>query len=128
MGNGIPLTQSGGSIPDKLFLRVSVLDVDQDSEVLTDAEEAELGSLPYSADGDNDGLSDLEELFTYQTNPISSDGVSDPDEILVNFTNPITATDANGDGIPDDFEKHFFQVTSSLPARSHSLGPIMPVF
>ena len=110
MGTAISLTQSDGSIPGKLFLRISVLDVDQDSDTLTNAEEAELGSLPYSADGDNDGLSDLEELFTYQTCPITrdsdGDGVTDWDEIRVNFTNPLSATDADEDGIPDDFEKH----------------------
>ena len=122
----ISLSQSDGGIPERLFLRVSVLDIDQDSDTLTNAEEAELGSLPYSADGDNDGLNDLEELFTYQTHPVSrdsdGDGVSDPDEILVNFTNPLTAADADGDGIPDDFEKYFAKQLLVYQADSSAWG------
>ena len=107
----IPLTQPDGSIPEKLFFHVSAEDTDTDSDTLTDYEENQLGSSPYSADGDYDGLSDPDEFFIYQTNfnlaDSDNDGVTDGDEILFNFTNPLSATDADEDGIPDDFEKHF---------------------
>ena len=42
--------------------------VDNDSDGLTDAEEVELGSDPYSADTDGDGLPDLTEVNA-GTNP-----------------------------------------------------------
>ena len=107
----IPLTQPDGSIPEKLFFHVSAEDTDTDSDTLTDYEENQLGSSSYSADGDYDGLSDPDEFFIYQTNfnlaDSDNDGVTDGDEILFNFTNPLSATDADEDGIPDDFEKHF---------------------
>jgi Bacterial TSP3 repeat len=85
IGTSIPLTQPDGSTPGALFWRVTIADEDTDSDTLTNAEEAELGSRPYSSDGDNDGLSDIAELFTYHTNSNSpdtdGDGITDGDEI-----------------------------------------------
>ena len=115
-GNGsaiiesFPLTWPDGTIPERNFWRVTVTDQDNDSDTLTDTEETELGSSPYSSDGDNDELTDLAELFTHYTNPMSADGdadgISDSDEILIDFTSPYFAFDNDSDGIPDDYERH----------------------
>jgi hypothetical protein len=110
-GLNIALTQPDGSIPPKLFFRLSVEDKDTDGDTLTDYDEIRLRSSPNSTDTDQDGIGDRDELLLHHTDLIAADsdhdGVTDGDEILVNFTNPLTATDADRDGIPDDFEKHF---------------------
>lgn len=89
IGNGaemeynLPLTQHDGSIPERLFCRVTVEDVDTDLDGLTDAEEYALGTNPHLADSDGDGWNDLVEI-TNGTSP----------------TNP----DTDGDGIPDNID------------------------
>ena len=86
IGNGsrvaynIPLTQPDGCIPDSVFWRIKIEDVDSDGDGLTDAEEYALGTNPHLTDSDGDGCSDLTEIL--------------------NGTSPTNA-DTNGDGIPD---------------------------
>jgi hypothetical protein len=46
---------------------------DADSDGLTDAEEALLGTNPLLADTDNDALGDYEEVNIYKTNPLNPD-------------------------------------------------------
>ena len=79
------------SYTDKRFWRVSVGDVDSDSDGLADAEEHQLGSNPGLLDTDGDGLTDSEEveIGTDPTNPdTDGDGLedgtdADPKEILI---------------------------------------------
>ena len=56
---------------------------------------------------DNDGLTDLEEIETYPTDPLNpdsdKDGLSDFDELLTHFTNPLEV-DSDKDGYTDSFE------------------------
>ncbi|HMB65274.1 MAG TPA: CAP domain-containing protein, partial [Patescibacteria group bacterium] len=58
---------------------------DSDGDGLTDWEEKELGTDPYSRDTDKDGLSDYEEVYIYGTDPKDSDtdkdGMSDGEEV-----------------------------------------------
>jgi uncharacterized repeat protein (TIGR02543 family) len=58
-------------------------------------------------DDDNDGLSDVDEINTYGTNPkradSDGDGLSDPDELQIHLTNPIVA-DTDNDGLSDGAE------------------------
>ena len=110
-----PLTQ-----PDKLFWRVAVTDIDSDGDTMTNSEEHYFGSNAFLVDGDYDGLSDLDEILTHHTNPMSldsdEDGVSDWDEIVVLSTNPKSKHDGDGDGIPDDFEKYLaMQIVAYQP-------------
>jgi hypothetical protein len=77
----IALTQPDGSLPERLFFRVRVEDMDSDSDHLNDSEEIELGTNPLSQYSDNDYLTDGYEVLESHTDP----------------TNP----DTNGDGIPD---------------------------
>ncbi len=58
-------------------------------------------------DDDGDGLSDVDEINIYHTNPkyadSDSDGLSDPDELQVYLTNPMNP-DMDGDGLKDGAE------------------------
>ena len=89
IGNGasvstsIQLTQPDGSIPEKLFWRVSINDTDSDGDTLTDAEEHILGTDSNNIDTDGDGLTDAQEidLHTDPNDPDSDhDGLTDGEE------------------------------------------------
>lgn len=58
---------------------------DSDGDGLTDKEERQLGTDPYSRDTDKDGLSDYEEVYLYGTDPndpdTDKDGMSDGEEV-----------------------------------------------
>lgn len=47
--------------------------LDSDSDGLSDAEEARLGTDPAKKDSDGDGLTDYQEVRTFTTNPLSQD-------------------------------------------------------
>jgi hypothetical protein len=61
------------------------VDKNSDGDCFTDAEEARLGTDPYSVDGDGDDLTDCDEVNVFGTNPTvadtDGDGVQDPTEI-----------------------------------------------
>jgi hypothetical protein len=69
--------------------------LDSDSDGLTDAEEAELGTDPVEPDTDGDGLFDREEVRVYETDPTNpdtdSDGYEDGAEVDAGY-------DPNGPG------------------------------
>jgi uncharacterized protein YkwD len=59
--------------------------LDSDADGLTDSQEKELGTDPYSKDTDRDGLGDLEEINVYGTDPLDQDtdqdGMPDGEEV-----------------------------------------------
>ena len=58
-------------------------------------------------DSDSDGLTNIDEIDTYLTNPLNPDSdfdtLSDGDEIYVYFTSPFSS-DSDEDGMPDNYE------------------------
>ena len=82
-------------------------EMDSDADRLTDAQELEIGTDPYLADSDGDGLADGDETDFYGTDPLRADtdddGLDDQEEVAVIFTNPFLA-DTDGDGIGDAAE------------------------
>lgn len=70
------------------------------------------GTDPFVSDTDHDGLSDNDEMYSYNTNPLllDTDGDSDTDsEEISNGTNPLDANsskDSDGDGLNDNFERN----------------------
>jgi hypothetical protein len=66
--------QTGGGLPDKLFWRVGVEDIDSDGDALSNAEEAELGTNPHNPDTDLDGIPDGAD-----PTPLSNNAIADPD-------------------------------------------------
>ncbi len=82
--------------------------VDTDSDGLTDIEETTTYNTdPLKADTDGDGLSDGDEVKKYNTDPLKADtdgdGLSDGDEVNTYNTDPLKA-DSDGDGISDGDE------------------------
>ena len=82
-------------------------DGDNDQDGLSNVSEVVThGTNPLSADTDTDGLSDSEEINVHQTDPLDDDtdddGLNDGDEIL-NGCSP-TNPDTDGDGISDYIE------------------------
>ncbi|MFC1926889.1 hypothetical protein ACFLWV_03980, partial [Chloroflexota bacterium] len=61
-------------------------DADGDGDGLSDIEEQKYGTNPYLADTDQDGLSDYEEVNTSETDPLNADtdgdGVEDGDDLV----------------------------------------------
>lgn len=83
------------------------VDEDFDEDGLTNLQEYELGTDPWTYDSDDDGLSDGGEINTYGTDPLKKDtdddGLEDGDEIYF-VTDPLSH-DSDGNGILDGDEK-----------------------
>ncbi|MHA1223520.1 MAG: right-handed parallel beta-helix repeat-containing protein [Candidatus Heimdallarchaeaceae archaeon] len=81
--------------------------LDQDNDTLSNLEEYQYNSNPFSYDSDNDGLSDGEEVKKYNTNPnnpdTDNDDLTDGEEIQVYFSDPLDR-DTDDDGLLDGEE------------------------
>ncbi len=74
MGNAFPIAQPDGSSPPTMFYRVAINDADSDGDTLTNHEEAQLQTDPFSTDTDLDGLSD-----NIDPAPLTSATLANPD-------------------------------------------------
>lgn len=99
-------------------------DLDADMDGVQDCDERALGTDPNNPDTDNDGLTDLEEIAIYGSDPLladtDSDGLDDGDEIQFGLdpTNPSTFNDGVLDG--DRPWVMGCQITNSLPTNSYT--------
>ena len=73
--------------------------------------------LDQLADSDGDGLTDLEEILIYHTDPNNpdsdGDGLTDGEEVRVYGTNPLNP-DTDGDGLTDGDEVHKYHTNPRL--------------
>src|SRR5262249_40592548 len=81
--------------------------LDSDLDGLVDSVEAAVGTDPFAADTDGDGLSDGEEVLAFESDPLGvdsdGDGLLDGDEVFVHGTSPILV-DTDGGGAKDPIE------------------------
>ncbi len=95
---------------------------DDDRDGLNNLAEYRVGSRPRSADTDEDGLQDGDEVNNRRTSPIRADSdedsLSDGDEISVRGTNPLKR-DTDDDGLLDAYE---LSQSRSDPRRPDSDG------
>ena len=86
--------------------RVRAVQVDSDGDTISDAQEFEDKTNPFSADTDGDGIDDAQEV-TLGTDPTKADtdgdGLSDSEEVALG-TDP-TDDDTDGDGFTDGYEE-----------------------
>lgn len=98
---------------------------DSDGDGLSDYDEMFVHNTnPLSADTDGDGLNDYDEIFKYGTDPnnpdTDGDGLSDGDEVLVHGTDPLNP-DTDGDGLSDGDEINKYR-TNPLSADTDGDG------
>jgi len=91
--------------------------LDSDGDGLSDMDEIDLfGTEPTISDTDNDGLTDKEEITVYQSDPLLSDtdndGLTDLEEAVVYHSDP-TVADTDNDGASDYTE---VMLTNTDPA------------
>ena len=80
---------------------------DDDEDGLTNSMEISIGTNPFDADTDKDGIDDKREVSETNTDPrladSDNDGLSDLEELEVYYTKPLVA-DTDGDGVLDGKE------------------------
>ena len=80
---------------------------DEDGDSITNALEITIGTNPFSADTDGDGINDYREISETNTSPVladtDNDGLTDLNEIEVYLTSPVVA-DSDYDGVVDGKE------------------------
>lgn len=112
------LTGTDPMVYDSVKKDVSDSNADSDGDGLSNKKEIELGTDPVFEDTDDDGLSDGEEVNTYNTNPLKADtdddGINDGDEISMGL-DPLNP---NTYGIPD--KEYTFNVTLSEDSEAMS--------
>lgn len=79
--------------------------MDSDGDGVSDYDEMYVHNTdPLSSDSDDDGLSDSDEINVYGTDPMNTDtdddGLNDYDEVMVHSTDPLNG-DTDGDGLSD---------------------------
>ncbi len=98
-------------------------DVDYDG--FRDDIELAMGLDPLSADSDNDGLTDYEEIMIYHTDPLNNDtdgdGALDGIEVDWLHTDPFNP-DTDGDGLPDGLERQYCTIYDD---RIDGLNPLL---
>jgi hypothetical protein len=82
---GINATQPDTTVPPKLFWRVIISDVDDDSDTLTNAEEYMIGTNPQKADTDGDRVLDIEEIVIRRILIANATGVNLFEILLIEF-------------------------------------------
>jgi hypothetical protein len=88
--------------------QITKLTQDTDGDGVSDLDEINTFSTdPNSPDTDKDGISDYDEIFIHKTNPLNpdtdGDKLNDYDEIFIHKTNPLNP-DTDGDGFNDKYE------------------------
>lgn len=114
-GNGIPDGYEYTVLEsDPSDLESGVAQEDFDDDGLDNLQEYQKGTDPWKADSDEDGLSDIEELESYGTDPINEDTdgdfLLDGSEEKLGF-DPLKA-DTNGNGVIDSKENILQEVES----------------
>ncbi len=101
----VTVTETGTLLPERLFWRVVVSDLDSDGDGLNDWEEAQLGTELHACDTDDDGLNDRAEL-EQGADPLrwstANDGLPDGWKVANGFRpadSSIATLDSDGDGL-----------------------------
>lgn len=123
-----------GFIPDRLFWKVAVSDVDSDGDTLADFEELALNYNPYHTDSDLDGFPD-----NIDPQPLVSATLAEPDTTrpptnsLTNLRGfwdfesyqgsslPVTIPDRSGNNRHGSAST--FPLNSGMPSKSGNIGP-----
>ncbi len=79
---------------------ISDSEIDLDNDGIKNKDEIIFGTNPNLPDTDEDGLTDYEEIYTYNTDPLvvdtDDDKLNDGDEIVLGFSPLVRDTDGNG--------------------------------
>jgi len=90
---------------------------DIDGDLLLNSEEEAIGTNPYNADTDEDGLNDYEEVRLFSSNPLNrdtdEDGLNDYAEVI-RFRTNVNDPDTDADGLDDADEALIFHSNPRL--------------
>lgn len=113
---GLGYDSDGDQIPDSYETDTGVYNVF--------TRKNDTGTDPNSADSDNDGINDGDEIIFYRTNPLSldsdGDGVNDYDEVTVTKTDPTIIN-----GLPDSGWENEQIIFQNPPTATGAFAPRM---